>query len=101
MSDTLHNYGLIRFSKRTGKIDTTMTAIGKGMIQLWALQNTPNSKACVLCDIDERKVIAEYLGTPDGFPKITKDPEDYSFNFPTELYEIFDEEVKKREQERK
>ena len=38
----LHNYGLIRFSKKTGKIDTTMTAIGRGMIQMWALQNTTN-----------------------------------------------------------
>ena len=42
----LHNYGLIRFSKKTGKVDTSMTAIGKGVIQLWALQNTTKTKAC-------------------------------------------------------
>lgn len=92
----LHNYGLVRFSKKTGKIDMTMTAIGKGMIQLWALQNTTKTKACVIVDIDERKTIAEYVGTADGFPEVRKNSDEFEFDLPDELYGIFEEEVLKR-----
>lgn len=92
----LHNYGLVRFSKRTGKIDTTMTAIGRGLIQLWALQNTTKTKACVIVDIDERSVFSEYIGTADGFPEIHKDPEEFQYNLPEELLDILAEEAEKR-----
>ena len=92
----LHNYGLIRFSKKTGKIDTTMTAIGRGMIQLWALQNTTNTKASVIVDIDEREVFAEYVGTSDGFPEVRKDPDTFEYELPYELFDILEEEAAKR-----
>ena len=92
----LHNYGLIRFSKKTGKIDTTMTALGRGMIQLWALQNTTKTKATVIVDIDEREVFAEYVGTADGFPEIRKDPETFEYELPYELFDILAEEAAKR-----
>ena len=92
----IHTYGLVRFSKKTGKIDTTMTAMGKGLIQLWALQNTTKTKACVVVDVNERRPIVEYVGTADGFPIIRKDPDDFEFNIPEELYDIFAEEDKKR-----
>ena len=93
----LHNYGLIRFSKKTGKVDTSMTAIGKGVIQLWALQNTTKTKACVIVDIDERRIVSEYVGTSDGFPDIRKNHDDFEYGIPEELYDIFAEEAKKRE----
>lgn len=93
----LHNFGLIRFNKKTGKIDTTMTALGKGMIQLWALQNTTKTKACVIVNINERCTMAEYIGTDNGFPEIHKDVEEFEFNLPDELWSIFEEEVAKRE----
>ena len=96
----LHNYGLVRFSKKTGKIDTTMTALGKGLIQMWALQNTTKTKACVIVDIDERRPYAEYVGTADGFPKIRKDPDAFVYDVPEELYGVFDEEVAKRKSEK-
>ena len=92
----LHNFGLIRFSKKTGKIDMTMTALGKGMIQLWALQNTPKTKVCVIVNIDERRTVAEYIGTNDGFPEIHKEEDDFEYNLPDELWHFFDEEVAKR-----
>lgn len=95
MSD-LHNYGLIRFSKKTGKIDTTMTAIGRGMIQLWALQNTTKTKATVIVDIDEREVFSEYVGTADGFPEVRKDPATFEYELPVELFDILAEEAEKR-----
>lgn len=92
----LHNYGLIRFSKKTGKIDTTVTALGRGMIQLWALQNTTKTKATVIVDIDEREVIAEYIGTEDGFPEVRKNAESFEFEMPDELFDILAEEAAKR-----
>lgn len=92
----LHNFGLVRFSKKTGKIDTTMTALGKGMIQGWALMNTAKTKACVIVDIDERKVVLEYIGTADGFPEIRENPDAFEFNIPDELFAIFEEEAAKR-----
>ena len=89
----LHKYGLIRLNKTTGKIDTTMTALGRGMIQVWAMQNTLNNKASIIVDIDERKVFAEYIGTEDGFPEIRKDPETFEYNIPDELFDILAEET--------
>lgn len=93
----LHHFGLIRFGKKTGKIDMTMTGLGAGMIKLWALQNTTKTKACVIVDINDRSVVAEYVGTADGFPEVRKDPDEFEFNLPDELWNIFDEEVSKRE----
>ena len=92
----LHNYGLVRFSKKTGKIDTSMTALGKGLIQLWALQNTTKTKATVIIDIDERSIVSEYIGTADGFPKIHENPDEFEFNFPEELFESFAEEIQEK-----
>lgn len=89
----LHKYGLIRFNKKTGKIDTTMTALGRGMIQLWALQNTTETKATVIVDIDERKAFAEYIGTEDGFPEVRKDPATFEYDLPEELFNILAEET--------
>ncbi len=93
----LHKYGLIRFSKKTGKIDTTMTAIGRGLIQMWALNNTPQTKACVIVDLDTREVFAEYDGAPGGFPEIRKSPDDLIYEVPAELVNILIAEEAKRE----
>lgn len=73
-----------------------MTAIGNGLIQAWALQNTTKTKACVIVDIDEREVAFEYVGTADGFPEVRRDPSEFEFDVPVELFAIFDEEVAKR-----
>lgn len=92
----LHNFGLVRFSKQTGEIDTTMTALGKGLIQYWALQNTNKTQACVIIDINEKKVVSEFVGTADGFPEIRKNTNDFEFNIPMELFDILEEESAKR-----
>ena len=93
---TLHNYGLIRFNKQTGENDMIMTAIGKGLLQSWALQNTPKNKACVIVNIDKRCTAVEIIGSADGFPKFHKNVDEFEYNVPDELFAIFDEEVAKR-----
>ena len=64
-------YFLVRFSKRTGKIDTSMDAYGKGLISMWALQNTTSSKCTFVFD-QNGWIVGAYEGTKDGFPKVTR-----------------------------
>lgn len=67
----LRKYFLVRFSKKTGKIDTSLEGIGKGMLKLWALQNTTKTKDTIVFDKETGEIEAYYEGTGD-FPKITK-----------------------------
>lgn len=86
MKGDLHHYGLVRFSKKNGKIDKTLTAIGNGLLQLYALQNTPKNKACLIIDIDDQIVYREYVGTESGFPDIHKYAKDTVYQAPKELF---------------
>lgn len=61
---------LIRCSKKSGKIDTTMTAMGSALLRLWALQNTTSSKMCVVLERDTGKILYMTCGTKEGFPKV-------------------------------
>ena len=63
---------LFRFSKKTGKIDTTMTGMGSALMQMWALQNTTKTKGCFICERDTGKVVFMTTGTKEGFPKVMK-----------------------------
>lgn len=62
---------LVRFNRKTGKIDTTMQALGNALLQMWALQNTTaKTKDTIIFD-EDGEVITYYEGTGD-FPDITK-----------------------------
>ena len=65
----LKTYSLVRFTRKTGKIDTTLEGTGSGMLRLWALQNTTKTKDTIICEKDTGKVCWYYEGTPD-FPHI-------------------------------
>ena len=65
-------YGLVRFSSKTGKVDTCMNSMGTAMLSLWALQNTTKTKTCLVFDLEDGKVVEEYKGSADGFPKVNK-----------------------------
>lgn len=66
-------YVLFRFSKKTGKIDTTMTGITSAMMELWAMQNTTKTKGTLIINRDTGAVKMAVTGTADGWPKIKKD----------------------------
>lgn len=70
--DELKRYGLIRYSTKTGKVDTAMTALGCGLIQLWGLQNTTKTKTTVVFELETGLIRSRYTGTPDGFPKVDR-----------------------------
>lgn len=62
---------LMRCSKRTGKVDTTMTGIGKALMQMWALQNTTRTKMTYIIERDSGNIVGIYIGKAD-FPTIKK-----------------------------
>ena len=68
----LKEYVLVRASKKTGKVDMNLEAIGKAMLSLWALQNTPKNMMCVIAEKESGLILEKYIGTEDGFPKVMK-----------------------------
>lgn len=66
----LKTYCLIRFARKSGKIDTTLEGLGAGMLRLWALQNTTKTKDTIILEKDTGIVCWYYEGTGD-FPKIS------------------------------
>ena len=66
----MKRYFLVRFNRRSGKIDKTINAYGHALLSLWALQNTTaKSKDTIIFD-EDGWVHSYYEGTGD-FPKIT------------------------------
>lgn len=61
---------LFRFSKKTGKVDIQMTGLGDAQMKLWALNNTPKTKSCMIIERDTGEVIFMTTGTEDDFPKV-------------------------------
>ena len=70
MKELKTNY-LVRFTRKTGKIDTTIEGLGEGLLSLWALQNTTKTKDTIIFD-EDGIVVAYYEGTATGFPKVTE-----------------------------
>lgn len=63
---------LVRFARKSGKIDTTLEGLGTGMLRLWALQNTTKTKDTIIFEKDTGRVLYYYEGT-SGFPKIDEE----------------------------
>lgn len=71
MSNNLETYVLVRFSKRTGKIDTTLEAMGRALLEMWALQkrNTTKTKCSVIFNKTSGDIVY-YVEGSDNFPKV-------------------------------
>ena len=65
----LKTYCLVRFARRSGKIDMSLEGIGSGMLRLWALQNTTKTKDTIIFEKETGSVCWYYEGTGD-FPKV-------------------------------
>ena len=61
---------LFRYSKKTGKIDTTLTGLGSALLRMWAMQNTTPSKGTLVINRETGAVILHIVGKKDGFPEI-------------------------------
>lgn len=79
-------YVLFRFSKKTGKADTTMTSASSALMKLWAMQNTTKSKQTVIFNRDTGACVFSAIGA-DGMPEIDREDlgtcEDY--NIPLDI----------------
>lgn len=73
--DRLAPCTLLRYSQKTGKIDTTLDARGYAMLNLWALQNTTKTKETVVFENATGQVIQIVTGSTDGFPDVTRFPD--------------------------
>jgi hypothetical protein len=85
---------LFRFSKKTGKIDTTMTGVTSALMKMWALQNTTKSKQTIIFNRETGACILSATGTADGLPEIEKGDlgtcEDY--NIPLDILQSIKDE---------
>ena len=87
----MKKYGLVRCSKKSGKVDMAMTGIGSALLQLWALQNTTKSKRTVVFELDTGLISSIYTGTPDGFPSVRKGIEEECLYVNDELRDAMSE----------
>lgn len=69
----LKTYCCIRFTRKTGKIDTTLEGVGSGMLRMWALQNTTKTKDTIIFEKDTGIVCWYYEGNVSGFPTIDEE----------------------------
>ena len=60
---------LVRFSKRTGKVDTVLSGTGYAVLNLWGLQNTTKTKETLVFTCDGL-LLAHYTGRDSGLPKV-------------------------------
>ena len=65
----MEEFVLVRFSKKTGKIDTLQEGISAAMLKLWALQNTKKTKDTIIFSKETGDVICWVRGTSD-FPNV-------------------------------
>lgn len=69
--EKLDTYVLVRFSRRSGKIDTTLEGIGNAMLRMWALQNTTKTKDTIIFSKTTGDVVFYAEGTDSGFPSVS------------------------------
>jgi hypothetical protein len=67
----LETFTLVRFTRRTGKINTVLESLGTAMLQMWALKNTRGAEACLIFNKNNGHVAFLTEGTSTGFPKIS------------------------------
>ena len=68
----METFVLVRFTRRTGKIDTTIECLGSARLKMWALHNTTKSKDSIIFNKETGNVVIYVTGTGD-FPKVEKD----------------------------
>jgi hypothetical protein len=72
----LKNYVLIKFDGR-GKAIKCMEALGKGLLQMWALQNTNGKSMTIIKEKDTDTIVMIVIGQgKNNFPKVIKDSQE-------------------------
>lgn len=66
---TLDNRTVYMFNKRGGKIIKSASGMGRGMLGMWALQNTTKGRISVMVFTDTHEMERVYIGK-EGCPKV-------------------------------
>ena len=91
--DGLKKCFMVRFGRKSGKIDTTMVGLGNAMMRLWALQNTTKSKDTII--FDEDGIVLYYFEGTGDFPEVTDYTKENDYHHIDEFCEGLLEECKK------
>ena len=59
-------YCLVKFHKKTGKIDTTLEAVDCELLKNWAIKATPKTKESIIFHKSTGEIICYISGTPNG-----------------------------------
>ena len=70
----IQKYAIFRFSKKTGKVDTTLSCGAFALAKLYALQNTTATKNTIVIDAESGNVVFVVSGRKDAFPKVCESP---------------------------
>lgn len=89
----MKTYYLVNFNRKSGKINISLEGIGKGLLNLWALQNTTPATDTIVFEKESGIVDKYYTGTKDGFPEIEKDAGNIEDYCPGMLAVINDKEL--------
>ena len=72
MDKSLKTYYLVRFNRRTGKIDTSMEALGCALLRLWALNNTTKTSQVTFIFDEDGFLDWTFSGKTNDFPTVKK-----------------------------
>lgn len=67
---TLEWRTLYMFNKKGGKLVKCIEGRGRGMLMMWALQNTTKSRVSVIVIKDTNEVEVVHIGKESGCPKV-------------------------------
>lgn len=67
--NTLEKRELYVFNKRGGKVVKKVEGLGRGMIGMWALQNTTKGRVSVMV-LPNHEIEIIYVGDNSGFPSV-------------------------------
>ena len=59
-------YCLIKFHKKTGKIDTTLEAVGYEQLKKWAIKAIPKTKDSIIFNKSTGEIVFCISGSSDG-----------------------------------
>ena len=83
--NALEKRELYVFNKRGGKVGKKVEGLGRGMIGMWALQNTTKGRVSVMI-LPNHKIETVYIGDDSGFPSV-------KYIYKTELFLDMDDYI--------
>ena len=65
----LKKCGLVKFARKSGKVDVVMEGLGFALLHIWAYQNCTKTKDVAIWCKDTGEVLFYLEGRPDGMPE--------------------------------